>query len=65
MYGLEVWRMIRNIKETGMSNREIARELGVSRNTVNRMLKKQGYRRKRKGTGDQSLIHTAKRSVHS
>jgi transposase len=39
LYGLEVWRMIRNLKERGMSNREIARELGISRNTVSKMLK--------------------------
>ncbi len=40
--------MIRNLKETGMSNREIARELGVSRNTVNRMLKKTRIQEKKK-----------------
>ena len=57
--------MIRNLKETGMSSREIAGDLGISRNTVSRMLKKQGYRKKRKGTGDQSLIHTGKKSVYS
>ena len=45
--------MIRNLKEMGMSNRDIARELGVSRNTVSRMLKKtriQDRKRKRKGS---------------
>ena len=57
--------MIKNLIEMAMSNREIAREFGVSRNTVNRMLKKQGYIKKRKGIGDQSLIYTEKRSVHS
>ena len=40
--------MIRNLKEMGMSNREIARELGVSRNTVNRMLKKTRIQEKKK-----------------
>jgi len=40
--------MIRNLKETGMSNREIARELGVSRNTVSRMLKKTRIQEKKK-----------------
>ena len=40
MYGLEVWSMIGNMKEMGMSNRDIAKELGVSRNTVSKMLKK-------------------------
>ena len=38
--------MIRNLKEMGMSNREIARELGVSR--VNRMLKKTRIQEKKK-----------------
>ncbi|MCL4451321.1 MAG: IS21 family transposase [Candidatus Thermoplasmatota archaeon] len=45
--------MIRNLKEMGMSNRDIARELGISRNTVSRMLKKtriQDRKRKRKGS---------------
>ena len=45
--------MIRNLKEGGMSNRDIARELGISRNTVSRMLKKtriQDRKRKRKGS---------------
>ena len=32
--------MIRNRKEMGMSNRDIAKELGISRNTVSKMLKK-------------------------
>ena len=40
--------MIMNLKEMGMSNREIARELGVSRNTVNRMLKKKDTGEKEK-----------------
>lgn len=31
--------MIRNMKEQGMSKREIAKELGISRNTVTKMLK--------------------------
>ena len=31
--------MSRNMKEEGMSNREIAKELGTSRNTVSKMLK--------------------------
>ena len=30
--------MIRNMKDGGMSNREIAKELGISRNTVRKML---------------------------
>ena len=45
--------MIRNLKEGGMSNRDIARELGVSRNTVSRMLKMtriQDKKRKKKGS---------------
>ena len=45
--------MIRNLKEGGMSNRDIARELGVSRNTVSRMLKRtriQDKKRKKKGS---------------
>ena len=40
--------MIRNLKETGMSNREIARDLGISRNTVSRMLKKTRIQEKKK-----------------
>ena len=32
--------MIRNLKESGMSNREIAKELGISRNTVSKLLRK-------------------------
>jgi transposase len=40
--------MIRNLKETGMSNREIARQLGVSRNTVSRMLRKTRIQEKKK-----------------
>jgi orotate phosphoribosyltransferase-like protein len=36
---MEVWRMIRNMKDRGMSNREIANELGISRNTVRKMIK--------------------------
>ena len=40
--------MIRNLKEMGMSNREIARQLGVSRNTVSRMLKKTRIQEKKK-----------------
>jgi len=31
--------MIRNMKDRGMSNREIANELGISRNTVRKMIK--------------------------
>ena len=31
--------MIRNMKEKGMSNREIARDLGISRNTVSKLLR--------------------------
>ena len=45
--------MIRNMKEMGMSNRDIAKELGVSRNTVSRMLKKtriQDRKRKKRGS---------------
>ena len=40
--------MIRNLKEMGMSNREIARQLGVSRNTVSRMLRKTRIQEKKK-----------------
>ena len=45
--------MMRNMKEMGMSNRDIAKELGVSRNTVGRMLKKtriQDKKRKKRGS---------------
>ena len=45
--------MIRNMKEMGMSNRDIAKELGVSRNTVSKMLKKtriQDKKRKKRGS---------------
>ena len=31
--------MIRDMKDRGMSNREIARDLGVSRNTVSKLLR--------------------------
>ena len=34
--------MIRNMKDRGMSNREIANELGISRNTVRKMIKATG-----------------------
>ena len=40
--------MIRNLKEMGMSNREIARQLGISRNTVSRMLRKTRIQEKKK-----------------
>ena len=40
--------MIRNLKEMGMSNREIARQLDISRNTVSRMLKKTRIQEKKK-----------------
>ena len=47
--------MIRNLKEMGMSNREIARELGVSRNTINRMLKKTRIQEKKKSHSGSKL----------
>ena len=50
MYGLEVWRMMRNMKEMGMTNRDIPKELGVSRNTVSKMLKKTRIQDKKRGT---------------
>ena len=31
--------MIRNMREKGISNREIARDLGISRNTVSKLLR--------------------------
>ena len=40
MYGLGVWRMIRNLKEMGMSNQDIAKEFSISGNTVSKMLKR-------------------------
>ena len=40
--------MIRNLKDQGMSNREIAKELGLSRNTVSRMLRKTRIQDKKK-----------------
>ena len=40
--------MIRNLKEMGMSIRVIAKELGVSRNTVSKMLKKTRIQDKKK-----------------
>jgi transposase len=40
LYGLEVWRMIRDLKDRGMGNREIASHMGISRNTVSWMLKR-------------------------
>jgi orotate phosphoribosyltransferase-like protein len=48
LYGLEVWRMIRDLKERGMSNREIAKELSISRNTVSKLLRKTKIQDKRK-----------------
>jgi IS30 family transposase len=48
--------MIRNLKEMGMSNRDIAREIGISRNKVSRMLKKTPY--------IQRWLHTTGMSVH-
>ena len=38
MYLLEVWRMFRDMKDKGMSNREIATDLSISRNTVSKLL---------------------------
>ena len=55
--------MIRNLKEMGMSHRDTAKELGVSKNTVSRILKKTRIRRERRE--DQSLILTGKRSMRS
>ena len=40
--------MIRNLKDQGMRNREIAKELGLSRNTVSRMLRKTRIQDKKK-----------------
>ncbi|MCL4420982.1 MAG: helix-turn-helix domain-containing protein, partial [Candidatus Thermoplasmatota archaeon] len=40
--------MIRNLKEMGMSNREIARQLDISSNTVSRMLRKTRIQEKKK-----------------
>ncbi|MGC8618779.1 MAG: helix-turn-helix domain-containing protein, partial [Thermoplasmata archaeon] len=39
LYGLEVWRMIRNMREKGMSIKSIARELHISRNSVRKYLR--------------------------
>ena len=40
--------MIRNLKDQGMSNREIAKEFDLSRNTVSRMLRKTRIQEKKK-----------------
>jgi transposase len=53
LYGREVWRVIRNLKDKGMSNREIARRMGISRNTVSKMLKRtriQGKKKRKRGS---------------
>ena len=42
--------MMRNMKEMGMTNRDIPKELGVSRNTVSKMLKKTRIQDKKRGT---------------
>ena len=47
--------MIRNLKASGMSNRDIAKELGISRNTVIKMLKKPRTQNK-KGKKRQSKL---------
>ena len=39
MYGLEVWKIIHNMKEKEMSIKSIARELNISRNSVRKYLK--------------------------
>jgi len=39
LFGLEVWRMIKDLRDKGMSNREIASHMGISRNKVSRILK--------------------------
>ena len=57
--------MIRDLKDKGLSNREIASHMGISRNTVSRMLKKTRIHEKRKGRRDQSLILTGNASGHS
>ena len=51
--------MIRDMKDKGMSNREIARGLGISRNTVSKLLRTTRLtdHRKRK-RGVQSLTST-------
>jgi IS30 family transposase len=40
--------MIRNLKDRGISNREIASHMGISRNTVSRMLKRTRIHEKKK-----------------
>ena len=39
MYRLEVWRIIRDMKDRRMINKEIAGDLGISRNTVSKLLR--------------------------
>ena len=47
--------MIRNLKEMGMSNRDIAKELGISRNTVSKMFKNSRLQEKKKGNRGSKL----------
>jgi len=39
LYNLEMWHMIKELKENGMSISKIYRELGISRPTVRKYLK--------------------------
>ena len=52
MYGLEVWRTIRNMREKGMSIKSIARELSISRNSVRKYLRSEpkGKRNRKRGS---------------
>ncbi|MCL5439627.1 MAG: IS21 family transposase [Candidatus Thermoplasmatota archaeon] len=48
LFGLEEWRMIRNMKENGMSIKSIARELHISRNSVRKYIKSEPSKKARK-----------------
>ena len=51
LYGLEVRRMIRNMRDNGMSIRSVAKEMGISRNSVSKYLKNEPVRKHKQKRG--------------
>jgi orotate phosphoribosyltransferase-like protein len=52
--------MIRDLKEEGISNKEIARDLGMSRNTVSKLLRTTGltdHRQSKRVSKPQGQFH--------
>ncbi len=55
--------MTRDLKDRGMSNRENAKDLGISKNTVSKLLSRTRLRITGKERGVQSLNHIGSTSV--